>query len=170
MNEAAQLPPGHRPFYPLQEIALLLALRVRKPGEDMRSTVDKVRKRMLYAVNNDELHVMAPSDEFQLFFTPQVFAWARKKWPDALSDVAIKHEEKASDRVALRAAVKNWHYPADVGKCHELLRAAYTDAEALEEELASANRELQRLRPLAERYEENREKNRRSAKRPRKNI
>ena len=51
-----------------------------------------------------------------------------------------------------------------------LVRATYDDVEWLEEELALVNREIERLKPLAEKYEEIREKNRRSAKRPRKNV
>ena len=166
MSDSAQLPPG-QPFYPLNDMALLLALRVQKPGEDLRPTVDKVRKRLLYAVAKDELHVTGP---LQFFLAAQVFAWARKKWPGTFSDIAVKHDAHASDTLNLDARIKNWHYPGDLGECHKLLRSLYDDLELLEEELASATREIRQLRPLAEKYEEIRRRNRRSAKLPRKNV
>ena len=170
MNDLDRQPAQHPSFYPLNEMATLLAFRVQKPGEDLRSTVDKVRKRMRYAVEKDELHVMGPSPQIQLFFAAQVFAWARKKWPERFCDVSVRHDETVSDGLKIAVSVRDWHYPADVDECHRLLRAAYEDVELLGEELAAANREIEKLRPLAERYEENRERNRQSAKRPRKNV
>lgn len=168
MNESAQLPPGHKPFYPLQEIATLLAIRIGRPDQKMRTSVDKVRKRLLYAVEKGDLHVMAVTNELQLFYAAQVFAWARRKWPDAFGDVSIMQAADASDTLRLSDAAKTWVYPGDLDACHTLLRSAYDDIELLKEELSSAERELARLRPLAERYEENRDKNRHSAKMPRK--
>ena len=169
MNESAQLPAGQKPFHTLQEIALLLALRIRPEGEELRTTVDKMRKRLLYAVQTDYLHVVGVG-ELQLFFAAEVFAWARRKWPEAFGDIQVKHEANVSDGLKIGASVRSWVYPGNLDKCHELLRSTYDEMEQLTEELASAEREIARLRPLAEQYEENREKNRRAAKRPRKGI
>jgi hypothetical protein len=169
MNESAQLPEGHKPFYTLQEIALILACRIRPDGEELRTTVDKVRKRILYAVQNDYLQVMG-AGELQLFFAAQIFAWARRKWPDAFRDIPINQDARASDGVMFGDSLRAWVYPSDVERCHELLRSTYSEVELLKAELESAEKEIARLRPLAERYEENREKNRRAAKQPRKEV
>lgn len=169
MNESAELPTGQKPFHRLQEIALLLALRIQPEGEELRTTVDKMRKRLLYAVDNDYLHVMEIG-ELQLFFAAEVFAWARRKWPEAFEDIQIKHEAKASDGLKFGALARAWTLPGNLDKCHESLQSIYGEVELLKEELASAEKEIARLRPLAEQYEENCEKNRRAAKRPRKGV
>jgi hypothetical protein len=170
MHESAQLPLGHKPFYPLHEMAILLALRVGREGESMRTTIDKVRKRLLYAVGKGDLQTMGLANEYQLFYAAQTFAWARKKWPESFDDIPIKQDAVASDSLGVTDKVKTWVYPGTVDACHELLREAYDEIEILQAELASAELENARLQPLAERYIENREKNRRSARKPRKDA
>lgn len=156
---------AERPFYPLQEMALLIALRINPKGEPVRATVDKVRKRLLYAVETDDLHVIEP---VKLFHVPQVMAWARRKWPEFFREVQIHHEANGQSHLRLKDTITADWIPAEIEQCQDVLQTAYTTIHTLERELAAAHKELARLRPLAERYEANREKNRRSAKRPRK--
>lgn len=169
MNESAELPVEQKPFYTLTEISALLAFRVQPDGESLRKTRDKVRKRLRYAVENDYLHVMGVGD-LQLFFAAEVFAWARRTWPDAFGDIRVRHEADLSDAVGLCDSPKARVLPGELNECHELLLNTYAEADSLKDELARAERELARLRPLAERYEEIRARNRSSAKKSRNNV
>lgn len=159
----------HKPMYPLTEIAQLLALKVQPEGETMRTTVDKVRKRLIYAAKSGKLHVIGPP-AFPLFIAPQVFAWARKNWPEAFGDVSVAHDVQAQSHIRIGAVVRDHLFPGDLNECHRLLREMYDEVESLQGELATAEREIARLEPLAERYEQNRAKNQASAKRPRKDV
>ena len=165
----ADTPSAGKQFYALHEIATLIAIRVQPPGEEMRTTLDKVRKRLIYALRKDELQLMK-AGPLELFFAAQVFAWTRKKWPEAFGDIPITHEANAASILKIGMTARTYLYPSKLNDCHKLLRSTYDEVELLEEELRLAEREVARLKPLAERYEQNREKNRRSAKKPRKEI
>jgi hypothetical protein len=162
-------PSGDKPFYALQEIATLIAIRVQPPGEELRTTLDKVRKRLIYALRKDELHLMTIGP-LELFFGPQVFAWSRRKWPEAFGDIPITHDAKAKSGMKVGVTARTFVYPGKIDDCHKVLRSTYDELDLLEQELRLAELEIARLKPLADRYEENREKNRQSAKKPRKEI
>ena len=164
-----EMPPAGNQFYPLHEIATLIAIRVQPPGEELRTTLDKVRKRLLYALRKDELQLMTIG-RLELFFGAQVFAWARKKWPEAFGDIPITQDATAQSNLRIGITARTFLYPGKLDDCHKLLRSTYDEVELLEQELGLAEREVARLKPLAERYEQNREKNRRSAKKPRKEV
>ncbi|MFC5568844.1 hypothetical protein ACFPN1_02035 [Lysobacter yangpyeongensis] len=168
-DDRAELPQAHKAFYDLREMALLIALRVNPEGEAMRTTVDKVRKRLMYAVKQDELHLMGPP-VLQLFFAAQVFAWARKKWPEALGDIPVVQSADVEETIGLGDEAQPDVIPGDLIKCQEALRIAQTEIHRLQRNLEKAEREIDRLQPLAERYEEIRLKNQSSAKRPRTGI
>lgn len=169
MNQSIKLPMGQKPFQTLTEISTLLALSIRPDGESQRITTDKVRKRLRYAVENGSLHFIG-NGELQLFFAAEVFAWARQRWPEAFGDIRVRHEANTSDAMKIRDSASARVLPGNLENCHELLRNTYSEIDLLKEELVWAEKEIARLRPLAERYEENRQKNRRAAKRPRKNV
>ena len=154
---------------PFHEVAILIAQRNQPPGEALRTTVDKVRKRIAYAVRRDDLQFVEDGP-VEFLFGPQVFAWARRKWPEAFGDISETHDATVGSTAKIGAIARSYVYPAGVERCHELLRESYREAEVLKEELEALERELVRLRPLAERYETNREKNRKSAKLPRKGV
>lgn len=145
---------------------MVIAYRVQPHGEELRTTVDKVRKRLMYAVDHHELHLAGPPG-LQLFFVPQVLAWARSKWPEAFADIPIAHEAAANSSFTMGDASQACLIPGDPAKCQEALMDAHRTIHRLERELAALQKEADRLRPLAERYEQNRQKNRDSAKLPR---
>ena len=167
MTDRAELPSGHPPFYRLPEIAMLIALRVKPQGEEMRATIDKVRKRLVYAVDQDDLHPIGPPG-LQLFLSGEVFAWARRKWPEAFPDVRVRQETHAQSHLAVAVMANTDLIPGDLDRCQATLRETYRTIDRLERELADVLKEAEQLRPLAERYKQNSEKNRNSAKRPRK--
>lgn len=153
-------------FYPLAQMAMLIALRVRPPGEDGRATIDKIRKRLRYAVKIGEVHPML--SESGLFYVPEVIAWAQRKWPDKLCDLVGEHAASAHSNLLVHDKVQHTSIPADLPSCQDALEDAQQLIHKLRADIASAHAEIARLRPLADKYEQNREKNRQSAKLPRK--
>jgi len=158
------LPEGHQLFYPLAEMAMLIALRIRPVGEPIRTTIDKVRKRLIYATKNGDLHT-AHAD---LYFVPQAIAWSQKKWPGKFDGLAAEHSVTATNTLVIRDECRGFVIPGDLPGCQEALRDAQRENQQLQAELKTAQAEIDRLEPIAEKYERIREKNARSAKLPRK--
>lgn len=158
------LPEGHQLLYPLAEMAMLIALRTRPAGEPLRTTIDKVRKRLVYATKNGDLQT-AHAD---LYFVPQVIAWSLRKWPGKFDGLRAEHSATATAAVVVRDEIQGWVIPGDLPGCQEALRDAQRENEQLQAMLMAAHGEIERLRPIAEKYELIREKNRRSSQLPRK--
>ncbi len=150
-------------FLPLGKMAKVIAIRIRPAGEPMRITVDKVRKRLTYAVKNVDLQTVDG-----LYPVPGTIAWARKKWPDKLNDLHADHSSAAQSTGVLRDEAWSFVIPGDLPRCQEALQECLRQVRQLQEELKTAHTEIERLKPVAEKYEKNRETNRRSAKQPRK--
>lgn len=161
------------PLRPLADLAKMIAERVNPPGETIRTTIDKVRKRMLYAVKIGALHASPPS----LFYVPQVEAWAKGKWPSEFSDIPRYELIEVADRLVASARIDAQIIPGDLDRCRQELRNAFRKIEEandlndhLQKQLKAAQDEIDLLRPLAERYEYIRKRNRMAASRPRKTI
>lgn len=159
-----ELPEGHQLFYPLAEMAMLIALRTRPVGEPLRTTIDKVRKRLVYATTNGDLQTVHAG----LHFVPQAIAWSQKKWPGKFDGLHAEHSATATAVVVVRDEIRGWVIPGDLPGCQEALRDAQRENEQFRTELKAAHAEIERLRPIVEKYELIREKNARSAKLPRK--
>lgn len=168
MTETAKPSPFQKDSYTFREIAKLLAERVRPAGELPRATVDKVRKRLDYALNHGELKWAVPSQ--QLLRTQDVLIWAREKWPDEFQGIPVRQDIDVGDTVGLQDVARALLLPGDINKCHEALLAANRLIFQLRFALVTSQREIAVLRPLAEKYEEIRKKNQESAKRPRKGL
>lgn len=158
-------PEAQAEHLPIAHMAMLVATRVQLPGESIRATVDKVRKRLAYAVAHGELHTTGASPE--LFYAPEVLAWGRNKWPGKLLDLLARQTETLSDRLVPREKWGGDVISGDLTSCQVALRHALKQIDVLRDHLQKANAEADRLRPLAEKYEASCEKNRRSAKLPR---
>lgn len=168
MNDSAKPSPFEKDTYSFREMAKLLAERVRPEGESPRATVDKVRKRLDYALDHGELKWALPSQ--QLLSTQKVVIWARKKWPDQFGDIPIRQDVSVSDGFVVRGESEPLTLPGDLSECQQALLSAYRSNSFLRMALAIAQAEAARLRPLAEKYEEIRRKNQESAKLPRKGV
>jgi hypothetical protein len=159
------LPEGQQLFHPLAEMALLIALRIRpENGEPMRTTIDKVRKRLVYATENGDLQVA----DAGLYFVPQVIAWSQKKWPGKFDDLPAEHSRAATATLVMRDQARAFVIPGDLPGCQEALEDAHRKNRQLQTELNAAHAEIERLEPIAYKYEQIRQKNTRSAKLPRK--
>ncbi len=159
-----ELPEGHQLFYPLAEMAMLIALRTRPAGEPLRTTIDKVRKRLVYATKNGDLQTAHAG----LYFVPQTIAWSQKKWPGKFDGLPAEHTSTATATAVFHDEAWGFVIPGDLPRCQEALRDAQRENQQLQAELKAARAEIDRLKPIAEKYEQIREKNARSAKLPRK--
>jgi len=149
-------------------MALMLALRLGGRDKAQRPVLDKLRKRLQYAARNGLLTQIGPAgDPKSLFIVEEVLRWARQRFPSGFDDVQLTSHVTVTDGIALGDSLRVSSIPADLAKCQQALRDAQDLIDHLEGELAAAKREIDRLAPLAERYLENVETNRRSAKRPR---
>jgi hypothetical protein len=150
----------------LDQVAHILAPVVLRSGEELRAVIDKVRKRVEYAVERGDLRTEGvPGMRF--YCLPQVIAWARRKWPGKFPELTAEHEAKVQSRVGIGDRLGSCTYPADLDRSHDALKKAYGQIKELTVALKAAYAEIDLLRPLAEKYEQNREKNRKSAKLPR---
>jgi hypothetical protein len=158
------LPEGHQLFYPLAEMAMLIATRVNPPGEPLRTTIDKVRKRLVYATKNGDLQMAHAG----LYFVPQAIAWSQKKWPGKFDGLPAEHFATATSTAVMSDEVWGFVIPGDLPSCQKALEDAHRENQQLRTELKAAHVEIERLEPIAEKYEQICEKNARSAKLPRK--
>lgn len=151
-------------FHPLAEMALLIALRIQPVGEPLRTTVDKVRKRLVYATENGDLQTAAGG----LYFVPQTIAWAQRKWRGKFDGLPAEHSATITATAVFRDEAWGFVIPGDLPRCQDALRDAQRENQQLQAELKAARAEIERLEPIAQKYEQIREKNSRSAKLPRK--
>jgi hypothetical protein len=167
MSEPSDTEPKKGDFtYTLAQVAHLLAPAVLRPGEDIRAAIDKVRKRVLYATEKGELQTWGvPGMRF--YSLPLVIAWGRKKWPGKLNMFPARQEVEVIEGIGLGDQLVSFSYPGDLDRSHEQLKKAYKQINDLAAALKAAYAEIDRLEPLAEKYEMIREKNRISAKLPR---
>lgn len=154
----------------IQELVELLAPRVKAPGDSLRQAKDKVRKRLLYSHRSGELvrfEAQERGDDGR-FWLGCIVAWGREKWPGKLTDLPARHNATVEERFRSASSAFGDVVPTDLPQCREALRACQAQVRLLEAKLAEHQREIGRLKQLADRYESNRAKNRESARKPRK--
>lgn len=167
MPESTDPEPKKSEFtYTLAQVAHILAPAVLRPGEDIRAAIDKVRKRVVYATEKGELQTWGVP-RMQFYSLPILIAWARKKWPGKLNRFPARQEVEVKEAIGLGDQLTSFSYPGDLDRSHDLLKKAYGQIKELTASLKAAYAEIDRLEPLAEKYEQIREKNRKSAKLPR---
>ena len=138
--------------------------RLAVPVHEHRSTRDKVRKRIRYGLGDGSLprlNVQTLDVDRDAFIS-----WARKKWRGKF-DIPISVPGDLSGAVSMGDQLEALHLPSSLGECHQLLRRLTRENLLL---AAMINRQaavIAELRPLALQYQRNREKNRKSAQKPR---
>lgn len=150
----------------LTQVANVLAPAVRQPGEELRAAIDKVRKRVEYAVEMGDLQAQGALG-MRFYCLPLVIAWAREKWPGNFLGLPAEHEKTAKSAFGIGDQLGSNTYPGDLDRSHDALKLAYGQIKELAKALKAAYAEIDRLEPLAAKYENIREKNRQSAQRPR---
>jgi hypothetical protein len=149
------------------EVVELVAPRVRESRDSLRQAKDKVGQRLRYAIRQRVVKASQPGGRSYELGT--IVAWARHKWPGKVNDlpmVAIT----ATAHIRLEdatASARGYTVHRDIELCVKALNEALDRNAKLEAELTAAKQEIEKLRPLANRYLKNRQKNRESARRPR---
>lgn len=138
--------------------------RLSVPGPDQRATRDKVRKRIRYGLGDGSLPRL-DVETLDVDHDALVY-WARKKWRGRF-DIPIRIPGDLSDTAVVGGEVDELHLPSSLADCHHLLRDLTSRNRLLAMMLNRQAAVIADLRPLAEQYQRNREKNRISAKKPR---
>lgn len=139
---------------PLKHVVPLIAERVKNPGDSDRQVEDRVRHRINYAVGNGTL----AKPQGGTFVLGEVIAWAsaQRGWEDkmlGLPTIIVGSSNAVLEPIA--ATGIGMGLPTSLAECHARLIQASVRLVALENE-------LREIRPLAKRYEENREKQRKA--------
>lgn len=135
------------------------------PVPDQRATRDKVRKRIIYAHGNGSLPRL--DIHTRDVDRNELIVWARKKWRGRFEQDKTIQIADCIDGLNLADSLSVNEYPNSVERCHELLRNANLMLAAMSMRMQVQDRLIRSLRPLAEQYERNRERNRTSARKPR---
>lgn len=134
------------------------------PASEQRAMRDKVRKRIIYALGNGKL---ARLDVLtQDVDRNQLITWARSNWPGRFT-MPVDVRGQLAETVCLTAEADGFELPADLAQCHDRIRLLTARNRMLTMMLNQQASIIAELRPLAEQYKRNREKNRASAKKPR---
>ena len=134
-------------------------------GEGMRhATRDRVSKRVNYAIQNGQLVFEEEKIKFGL-----LMAWARdkKKWSKALSQYPRIVEMDFTENACISAANDFLKLPDNLETCREALNKEHQEKVQLTEDLRQAQKEIDHLRPKAERYDIICENSRKSARKRR---
>lgn len=130
-----------------------IVARLHVSGSERRSTRDKVRKRIKYALDAGSL----PNDNYKVSGIDQeaLLNWVSRKWPDAFAGspqqvgpASIPSLEQVGEVTALLM-------PPDLHGCQEALRAAWNDIALLREQASHLTALVLELEPKAQRYDAN---------------
>lgn len=148
------------------EAVELLASRVQRAGDSERQAKDKVGQRLRYALRRGDIVGRGPGSKTLLL--GEVAAWASAKWPGKVDLPLLPIAGVVN--VALEGAglsAEAQVIPGDFAECAGALQEALRRESRLISELSAARAEIDRLTTLANKYVENRRKNRESAGKPR---
>lgn len=131
---------------------------------ERRATRDKVRKRIRGGLGDGKL----PRLDLQTMDVDRhaFIYWARTKWPGKFN-IPISVPGALSDTARLAASADGALLPTDIATCHALLRQQRWLLQMLDARSRAQDQIIADLRPDAERYRQIREKNRKSARKPR---
>jgi hypothetical protein len=134
-------------------------------SSETRATRDKVRHRLIYALGNGSL------PRIDLLTTDvdrnELILFARKKWPGRFNQDKTVQHAGCSDSANLSDRLTVQEYPADVAKCHELIRKQNATLRLLVIRARATDELIEQWRPMVKQYELNCAKNRESARKPR---
>lgn len=147
-----------------------MLVRTVDPGEDEgRQHRDKIRHRVMYGLKIEDTDLLKAlgAPETWLLDLELGNGWARNNWPDANFDPARIVPPPLVDVLVLGEELIDWHISGDIVKCQAQVDHYYAVIRRMRDAIRDQEREIRRLRPLAERFEYICATNRRSAKKPR---
>ena len=148
------------------EVVDFIMERLKPPAHERRATRDKVRKRVRGGLGDGKLpRIDLATTDVQ---RNDLIYWARSKWPEAFKGLPIRMDADAASHAGADGVVADgFRLPASILECHAELRSLWSQVEILKLINGRHALEIARLKPLAERYEHNRAKNRKAARKPR---
>lgn len=138
--------------------------RLDVPPHERRATRDKVRKRVRGGLGDGKLPRLdlATTD----VGSDQLIYWARTKWPGKFN-IPVSVPANAADTMSIAGSADAMTLPSTIEQCHASIRKLFADNRMLAMIAQRQASIISELRPLADQYERNREKNREAAKKPR---
>ena len=138
--------------------------RLDVPDHERRATRDKVRKRVRFGLGDGKLPRL--DLETTDVGRDQLIYWARNKWPGKF-DIPITIPAHISETASFGGDADAMIFPSSIEECHNIIRRQESENRLLAMMVHRQASIIADLRPLAEQYERNREKNRGAAKKPR---
>lgn len=149
----------------IHEAVDLLLGEIGPPASEVREVKDKIRKRIVYALVKGQLrHANAGQEGLE---RNELLVWAKRKWPGKIKEPVVQFVAM-HETLNLSGSAGAETYPSTIDACHDLLRDARKMIRNLDVRTMVLMREVARLRPMAEKYEDICEANRQSASMPRK--
>lgn len=146
----------------LYEATRIIEDAIASPTNELMSTRAKIRKRIVYAIRHKQLSAIRAGDTWRIK-VEDLKKWANSKWPK-IRMFDVEDSVSSDSTVLLTDQVNLFVLPGDLKECQQSLRLAQDHLIRLAEDLLAARLEATKLRPMAKKYEEIREKNKRSAK------
>lgn len=141
-----------------------IAERTCLPEDREREAKNRVSKRISYAVKQGKL-VESPRG---FFVFGQLAAWVRITWPGSFDDWPQNTHAGLMSSAACIDLYDMVVQPGTIKRCHDLIFEMHEEIKILEQSLKDAQLEIERMRPLAEQWIKNCNKNKENAGKPRK--
>lgn len=141
-----------------------IAERACNPSETEREARNRISHLISYAVKRGKL----AKSSHGFFVFGDLATWARNKWPGKFDDWPCTPFVKPTN-IAIGTSIGSpVILPGSLKRSHDMILDMHEKLARLEKSLQAAQLEIERLRPDAEKWCKNREKNRENASNPRK--
>ncbi len=147
------------------DIVKIIADRIRSPDQTIRQARNTVSHCISYTVRKGNLTMAEAGFKFG-----DAVRWMRAEWPGKFDDLPVSKGvvgQKIPQNLAVRATIEAEVIPGTLDRCNAALHEARHQIQDLEAELHNLRMELERLRPLAEKWKALCARNRKNSKLPR---
>lgn len=141
-----------------------IAERTCLPEDRAREAKNRVSKRISYAVKQGKLVESARG----FFVFGELAAWVRDTWPGLFNDWPCRMSADYGSSGMCSDIYDDVVLPGTIKRCHDVIGEMHDRINSLERSLKDAQFEIERIRPLAERWEEFCNGNKENAGKPRK--
>ncbi len=141
-----------------------IAERARRPDETDREARNRVSHLISYAVNRGKLEESSTG----YFVFGHLAGWVRDNWPGLFDDWPRIVYAEFKSTVILRSSAEATLLPGSLERCHDMILRMDKEIAGLNKSLQSAQLEIERLKPDAEKWCELKGRNKTNASKPRK--
>lgn len=140
-----------------------IAERTRLPEDREREAKNRVSKRISHAVKQGKL----VESSHRNFVFGELAAWVRNTWPGLFNDWPCRMSADFASAAVYSSFFDAVVLPGTIKRCHDVISEMHERINSLERSLKDAQLEIERIRPLAERWEELCSRNKENAGKPR---